>query len=204
MPDASMMAANLEGAESKQGSTLFDQSQSLQSTLKPFYQNEMSNPQGMGATTMAQMLTQSGQGVAGAVGAQKKAGLDMAARTGNTAAIPSMMGGDVKAGMAQQGAAANNIAVQNAQMKQQQQQQGASGLSDLFSQNIGKADSFENSANDAIKTRIQAQQAAEQEKQAMFGDAMKLGGAVMTGGASMAMGGGAGGAMGAMGGAMGG
>jgi hypothetical protein len=186
MPDASMMAANLEGATAKQGQTLFDQSQGLQSTLKPFYQNEMTNPQGMGATTMAQMLTQSGQGVAGAAGAAKKTAMDMGARTGNTSAISSLVGGADKTGMQMQGDAANKIAVQNTQMKQQQQQQGAAGISDLMSGDVSHADAFENTANDAIKTRIQAQQAAEQEKQAMFGDAMKLGGAVMSGGASLA------------------
>jgi hypothetical protein len=129
----------LQGAGSliSQGNQLFNQSQNLQSSLSPFYQNLMNNPQGLGATTMNQMQTQSGQSVAGGVGAGRRTATDLASRTGNLSAIPSIIGATTKAGIGAQDSAVNNLNIKNAMEKLSQQQEGAAGLSGLFKQDQG-------------------------------------------------------------------
>src|SRR5208282_1682934 len=115
----SFQGQQLENTAANQGNTLFGQGQTAQNQLMPFYQNQMTNPQGLGATTIGQMLTRSGQSIGGAEGAARQTGTDLAARTGNTSAIPSIIGNTNKAGMVQQSNSANNIDIQNAMQKLQ-------------------------------------------------------------------------------------
>jgi len=144
--------------ENQQGNSLFGQGQNIQNQLTPFFQSEMTNPQGMGATTLNQMLTQSGQSIAGGVGGAKRTAMDLGARTGNTAAVPGIIGSAAKSGMVAQSGNANNIQIQNAMLKQAQQQQGAAGLSSLFSKDLSGSEGFEGLANSVLNTELSAKQ----------------------------------------------
>ena len=149
-----------------QGNQLFGQSQNLQSQLTPYYQNLMNNPQGLGATTLNQLQTQSGQGVAGGVGAGRRTATDLASRTGNLSAIPSIIGATNKAGIGAQTGAVNNLNIQNAMQKLSQQQEGAAGLSGLFKSNLGAGESYESGGTSAENTAAQTQLAAEKAQNA--------------------------------------
>ena len=167
----------LENTAVNQGNTLFGQGQTAQNALTPYYQQQMNNPQGLGATTIQQMLTRSGQGIAGAEGAARQTGTDLAARTGNTSAIPSIVGSANKAGMIQQSNAGNNIAIQNAMQKLQQQQQGAAGMNSLFNTDTKSALEAGQNATGDLNAAIKGKQVQDQEAQSIFKDF--AGGAMM-------------------------
>jgi hypothetical protein len=193
MATPGQMAASLYGQDTSMGGQLFGQAQNQENQINPFYQQELNDPQGLGATTMAQQLTQAGQGIAGATGAARRTATDLGSRTGNTAAIPSIINSADKTGIANTGNTVNALNIQNAMQKLNQQQEGAAGESGLFGQNSSNAANYFNQANNAINTRIKANQAASQEKQAMFKDIGSVAGGVlggisgldMTGGSSL-------------------
>src|SRR5208282_8206 len=166
----SYQGQQLENTAVNQGNTLFGQGQTAQNTLTPYYLQQMNNPQGLGATTIQQMLTRSGQGIAGAEGAARQTGVDLAARTGNTSAIPSIVGGANKAGMIQQSNAGNDIAIKNAMEKLQQQQQGAAGMNSLFNTDTKSALDAGGLATGDLNAAIKAKQVQDQEKQSIFKD----------------------------------
>lgn len=177
----SYQGQNLENLASGQNQTLFGQSQGIQSTLLPYFQNQMTNPQGLGATNIQQMLTQGGQGVASGVGAARQTATDMAGRTGNTAAIPGIVGSAAKAGMVQQSNLANKLSTQNVMEKLQQQQSGAAGLSGLYGTNLKESMTAGSNANAALEAAIKAKQVQDAEKQSIFKDVAGAG--LMIGGA---------------------
>lgn len=145
-------AGGLESTAANNGNTLFGQSQGISSLLSPYYSNMVTDPQGLGATALTQQLTQAGQGAGGAAGAAKQRAIDIGARTGNTAAIPGIISSANKTGMTNMSDITNNLALKNTMLKQQQQQQGAAGLSSLFGQDLGGSTKFGSLANDALKT----------------------------------------------------
>jgi hypothetical protein len=148
-----------------QGTGLFGQAQSTLPGLNAYYSNMMKNPQGLGATTMDQLLTQAGQATAGATGGAARTAQDLAARTGNVSAIPAAIAGANKAGMTNLTNAALNLSTKNAMDKLQQQQTGAEGLAGLFGKELSGASSFEDLANKELGTELSAdeqKQAAEQ------------------------------------------
>lgn len=166
----SYQGQQLENTAVNQGNTLFGQGQTAQNALTPYYQQQMINPQGLGATTIQQMLTRSGQGIAGAEGAARQTGVDLAARTGNTSAIPSIVGSANKAGMIQQSNAGNNIAIQNSMEKLNQQQQGATGMNSLFNTDTKSALEAGQNATGDLNAAIKAKQLQDAEKQSIFKD----------------------------------
>ena len=125
-------AGGLESTASGNANTLFGQSQGLGGELSNYYNQQLQNPQGLGATTLSQMMTQAGQGASGASGTARQGAFDMAARTGNTAALPSTISSANRQGMSNMSNTQNNLAMQNTMQKLNQQQQGAAGLSSLF------------------------------------------------------------------------
>lgn len=163
-------ASNLYNTSTAQGNTLFGQAQTDTNSLTPFYQQELNNPQGLGATTMSQLLTQSGQSIAGGEGAARQTALDLGARTGNTAATPSIIGNAAKQGMVAQSDAANKLQIANTMMKQQQQQEGASGLNSLYDNQLKGTFSAEDLSNQAIQTRIKANAQRQSMFQTLFKD----------------------------------
>lgn len=109
------------------------------SQLFPFLQNEVTNPQGFGTDTVNQMLTQGGEAVSGATGAASEAANLNASRTGNTAAVPGIIDATARNAMKQQSGNALDVNIQNAMLKQKQQQAGASGLSGLYGEDQNAA-----------------------------------------------------------------
>jgi hypothetical protein len=164
-----------------QGTSLFGQGQNISGTLTPFYQNELTNPQGFGATTLAQMLTKQGQSIGGAEGAAKRTAMDLGARTGNTAAIPALINSANKSGMVQQANGANDLSIQNTMQKLNQQQQGASGLNSLYGTDVGNASKFESEANTALNTDLSATAQKNAAANQGISNIMKLAGGVMGG-----------------------
>lgn len=98
----------------------------------PFYQGEVTDPQGLGQPTVNSLITQGGQAASGATGAAEEKANLLASRTGNTAAVPGIIDSAARSGMQQQSNNALNVGIQNAQTKLQQQQQGAQGLAGLY------------------------------------------------------------------------
>lgn len=190
-------AANqLTGQLQGEGKDLFSQGQNIQGQLLPFFSNMMKNPQGLGPTTMSQIMTSAGQATAGGEGAARQRAMDLASRTGNTAAIPGIIGGASKTGMVEQADTSRDLGVKNAMMKMQQQQEGASGLSGLFGKDIGSsldASKAATSADElANKIAQQKQQAAQSGLKSMFGGIQGIGdmlSGILPGGAGGAAGG---------------
>jgi len=149
-------ATDLFNTTKGQGGTLFGQSQGISSLLTPFFSNMLKNPQGIGATAQSQLLTQAGQSTAGGLGAARQRALDIGARTGNTASIPSLIASADKTGMTNMSNTTNDLALKNVMEKLNQQKEGASGLSSLFGQDLSGAHGFEGLSGDALKTELSA------------------------------------------------
>ena len=171
-------ASSLYGQADTQGGNLFNSSQEIAPALSSLYNQEMTNPQGFGATTLAQMLTQSDQSIAGGLGAARQTATDLGARTGNTAAIPGIIGSADKAGIAQHANAVNSLGIANTNEKMAQQQQGAAGLSGLYGTDLASGAKYEDTANEALKTAETANENSFFGSQGMFG---KLAGAAIGG-----------------------
>ena len=169
-------ASSLYGQADTQGGNLFSASQEIAPALSSLYSGELTNPQGFGATTLAQMLTQSDQSIAGGLGAARQTATDLGARTGNTAAIPGIIGSADKAGITQHANAVNSLGIANANEKMTQQQQGAAGLSGLYGEDLSSGAKYEDTANEALKTAETAQQNGFFGSQGLFG---KLAGAAI-------------------------
>lgn len=178
-------ASSLYGQTDTQGGNLYGQSQAIAPTLSGLYNEEIANPQGFGATTLAQMLTQSGESTAGGIGAAKETAMNLGARTGNTSAIPSIISSADKAGIQQSDNAANSLAIQNTMQKLNQQQEGAKGLSSLYGEDLSGGLQAENLADSALKTRI----SANQQSQGQFDKLLGVGLGAATGGLTDVVGG---------------
>lgn len=135
------------------------------STLEPFLQGEVTNPTGYGQDTVNQMLTQGGEAVSGATGAaDEKAGL-LASRTGNTAALPGLIGSNARDAMRQNSDNALTVAINNAKLKQQQQQAGAAGLGGLYGEDTKGVLSSLGLANDSINAWTKGREGVSQTVQ---------------------------------------
>ena len=154
-------ASSLYGQADTQGGSLFGQSQEISPTLSGLYNQELTNPQGFGATTLAQMMTQNDESIAGGLGAAKQTATDLGARTGNTSAIPGIIASADKAGITQQSNATNSLSIQNAMEKMKQQDAGAAGLSGLYNTDLSGGLNAEGLADKAIGTRINANQVSD-------------------------------------------
>ena len=178
-------ASSLYGQADTQGANLFGASQEIAPALSSLYSGELTNPQGFGATTLAQMLTQSDQSIAGGLGAARQTATDLGARTGNTAAIPGIVSSADKAGISQHANDVNTLGIENAKEKMTQQQEGAAGLSGLYNADLGAGLNAEGLADKAVNTRI----SANQESQGQFDKLLGMGLGAATGGASDVAGG---------------
>lgn len=111
----------------------------LQDVIQPFLQQELNNPQGYGLQTTEQMQTEGGQAVAGATGAAGESAQLAASRTGNPAATAGVIDATARNAMRQQSNNALDIARQNALLKEQQKQAGATGLEHLYGEDVNAA-----------------------------------------------------------------
>lgn len=178
-------ASSLYGQADTQGANLFGASQEIAPALSSLYSGELTNPQGFGATTLAQMLTQSDQSIAGGLGAARQTATDLGARTGNTAAIPGIVASADKAGISQHANDVNTLGIENAKEKMTQQQEGAAGLSGLYNADLGAGLNAEGLADKAVNTRI----SANQQSQGQFDKLLGAGLGAATGGLSSIAGG---------------
>ncbi len=135
----SKSAQNLFGAEGSAATGQTQKEGADRATLFPFLTNEVTNPQGFGTDTLNQILTQGGEAAAGGTGAAAEAANLNASRTGNTAAVPGIIDATARNAMKQQSTNALDTNIQNAMLKQKQQQAGASGLSGLYSEDQNAA-----------------------------------------------------------------
>jgi hypothetical protein len=174
-------ATNFSNTDQGQGTSLFGQGQSISSMLTPYFSDMLKNPQGLGATTMAQQLTQAGESTAGGLGTARQHALDIGARTGNTAAIPSMIASADKTGMSNMTNTANDLSIKNAMLKMQQQKEGAAGLSSLFGTDISGAHGFESNANNALSTELSATKDKNDAANQGISNMMKIGGMALGG-----------------------
>lgn len=112
------------------------------SSLNPFFQQEMTNPQGYSPQDLNAMRTGSSQALGGSTAGITGQGNLTAARTRNSAGITSAL--DSAARGAQQQGSQNELAIEgaNANLKQQQQQAGAAGEAGLFGENLGAQSSL--------------------------------------------------------------
>jgi len=170
---AQTVANNIGSTFSNEGNTLFGQSQSTFGQLNPYFSNLLNNPQGLGATTLSQMLTSAGQSAAGGQGAARQRAFDLASRTGNTSAIPGIIGGASKEGISTMADVSRDLATKNAMLKLQQQQEGASGLSNLFKTNLGT--SIEANKGALSADQLNADLAAQRAKMAVQGQSNMFG-----------------------------
>ena len=115
----------LTGASENSANSLYGQ-------LDPFYSKELSNPQGFGAEDLGAMNTANQESVGGSEAGAVGAGNLEAARTRNSAGVTA--GEDETARNAMKTASQNAIGIKtkNALLKQSQQQEGASGLHNLY------------------------------------------------------------------------
>lgn len=157
MPGPGGLSSSLAQNSAAQGNALYGQSQGIQSALTPFFQNEMYNPQGLGAQTMSSMMTQAGQSTAGALGGARQSAMDLGARTGNLAAIPQLIGQANKAGIGDMSGVANQIGLANADARMQQQQKGAAGLAGIMGQDMSGSLGYGKNENEAIQNLQAAQ-----------------------------------------------
>lgn len=146
----------------------------INQTLIPTLTNEAENPQGFGQLGLNELNTETGQNVAGQLGAGKEAALLKASRTGNPNTSSSIIDALTRSGMTQMSKNAQTGALSNLQAKLQQQQSGISGLERIQGQE-------QNDALSALGLTNTNQQDIAQEEQAkfnsIFGPIMGLAGA---------------------------
>ena len=116
-----------------------------------FFTNELNNPQGFSPQELAAMATSSEQSLGGSQAGALGAGNLLAARTGNNAGLTTAM--DQSARNNAQQASTNALGIQNANtnLKNQQQQGGASGLAQLYGTNLQESLGALGLSNSAIQ-----------------------------------------------------
>lgn len=132
----------------------------IQGEMLPFYQSEVTNPQGFGQQTLNEMGTSAGQATSGAVGGAIDAAKLNASRRGNTGNISSIIDATTRAGGKMNADSALDVALKNAQLKQAQQQSGIAGMGGLESQDVNASLSSLGLSNTAANDVAQQSQAA--------------------------------------------
>ena len=158
------LALDQYGREGAFADTLNKRGAGDYSTIDPFLTNELTNPKGFGADTIAQMLTQGGEAVSGATGAAKEAATLNASRTGNAAAIPGIIDATARNAMKQGSDNALNVNIKNALLKNEQQQDAAKGLEGLYGEDVGSALKAMGLQNESLGEGTNASNAANQAK----------------------------------------
>jgi hypothetical protein len=139
-----------------ENSTLFNQGQQEQAQILPFLQQEMTNPQGLGASGRNELLTSGGEATSGALANAKEEANLRASRTGNTASTASIIDAATRAGAQQQSTNALDVGKADLQTKLAQQQAGEQGIASLSGGNIGESLSALGLSNQAVDDYIKA------------------------------------------------
>ena len=149
-------ATNLQGTDSSNAAQANAQAQGINSTLNPFLQNELSHPQGIGQTGLTAELAAGAGGAGGAnSGITGQANLE-AARTRNASGFAGALDSAARTRQASLANQSEGITAQDQQLKQQQQQEAASGLQGLYGTDSGNALKALGLQNDAINTEVNA------------------------------------------------
>lgn len=154
-------AKNQVGTNNAYATGYRQQGQQSLNTLFPFLTGEVTNPQGYGQDAVNDMLTQGGEAVSGATGAANEKASLLASRTGNTAALPGIIGANARGAMKQDSDNALDVAIKNADLKQKQQQAGASGLGSLYGQDTNAVLKSLGLANESIDEWTKGRSAAQ-------------------------------------------
>jgi hypothetical protein len=129
----------------------------LYGSLAPAYSAMAFSPQGYGPTELAKMNTASQQSLGGSnAGVTGQAGLQ-AARTRNAGGSAAVLDAASQNAMRQNSANALGTEVANANLQQQQRNEGLAGLSSLYGQNINAELGEQGISNQALSQAAQIQ-----------------------------------------------
>lgn len=128
------------------------------SQLMPQYTNMALNPEGLSPTDKASMNTASMQSSGGSTAGAVTQGNLQAARTGNTGAYQTSLSEAVRRGMQESGDNALKTDLVDTGLKEQQRQEGLSGLSGLYNSNLGASTGELNAENQSTQALTQAGQ----------------------------------------------
>ena len=109
----------------------------LYAGLEPQLESEATNPQGFGATNLANMNTASRQALGGSTAGITGQGELTAERTGNSAGVTGALDQAARTADQTQSENALNVQDQNAMLEQQQQQSALGALQGLYGTNVG-------------------------------------------------------------------
>jgi len=123
----------------------------VNSTLTPALTTEAVNPQGYSPTQMAAQTTAAEQTAGGSNAGATGGALLRASRTRNVGAAPAAI--DASSQNASKDLSQVNAGIQtkNANLQQQQKQQGLSGLEHLYGTDVGAQENALNTSNTALK-----------------------------------------------------
>lgn len=178
---SSVAAQQAYGADAASAGQYNTAATGVSGQLTPFLENELNNPQGFGQQGLSQLQTQAGQATAGALGAGKEAALLNASRTGNASSVPGVIDATTRGAMQQQ---SNNVLgtnLANDELKQKQQQAGASGLQDLYGTDVGAALKSLGLEDESINAWTSGREAVNKSNQDIFNDVYKVAGTAAAG-----------------------
>jgi hypothetical protein len=144
--------------QAQAASTMYGgQAGGLYSSLAPALTAEATNPQGYGPTALAKMNTDSQQSLGGSnAGVTGQAGLE-AARTRNAGGATAALDASSQSAQRQNSENAIGTDLQDANLKQKQQQEGLSGLNSLYGTNVNAEKGEQGISNQALNNAGQIQ-----------------------------------------------
>lgn len=154
----------------------------LYSKLFPILKGEATNPQGFDPKDLAAMNTASQQSVGGSTAGAVGEGNLAAARTRNAGAFTPALDEAARQGTRQLSSNALQTQVNNANLKQKQQQAGIEGLGNLYGQNSKDLLSALGIGNEATNTAINSGKSGWFQNMLGLITALKPGGSVGGGG----------------------
>jgi hypothetical protein len=146
---ASNQLANA-GTGQNLASSLTGNAASIYGGLEPALQSEAAHPQGYTPSQVASQNTAAQQSAGGSQAATAGAGGLYAARTKNAGAAQNAIGAGTRAAGANLSNAAVGVANKNANLQQQQQQEGLKGLGGLYSTNLSGGENALGLSNSAL------------------------------------------------------
>lgn len=150
-------------------SPLMAMGQSQLGPLSTEFRNETYNPQGLGQQAINQMITQSGQNTAGALGSAEERNRLAGARSGNSAFSGAANNDFIRQALGANANTGLDVNLANDQLKQQQQQAGIAGMEGLSQQEIESAMNALNTSSGASNAWSQAYTAYQPFEQVMSG-----------------------------------
>ena len=153
--NAAMQNSNTAQGQSK---SYADAAASNSSILTPTLNRMATNPQGFGQTTINNMNTAALQSAGGAASGIVGQGNLQAARTNNAGGFAASAGAAGHDATAQLSDSALGVQNRNALLQQQQQQEGLSGLENLYGTNLGASQNALGLSNSALNVKNAADQ----------------------------------------------